>query len=147
MKKKQKKFEIFKFLIKKKKDSKWPKTCSQTLFVGTYFFPNNFCLTPHLEKKKKKMKMRISIPKQATRWPKFCTKVGLIKSYHPTPTMIPCPSPCPREVDFKSRPMLKLVAPNCSKFLGDEEGTKGYHWHYPKFPRPSVKKKRFTFKF
>ena len=93
------------------------------------------------------MKMGFSIPKQATRWPKFCTKVGLIKSYHPTPTMIPCPSPCPREVDFKSRPMLKLVAPNCSKFLGDEEGTKGNIWDYSEFPCTAQKKKRFTLNF
>ena len=116
--------------------------------MGTYFFTNNFCLTPHLEKKKKKkkMKMGFSIPKQATRWPKFCTKVGLIKSYHPTPTTIPWSTPFPREVDFKSRPMLKLGAPNCTKFLGDVEGTKGYNWHYSEFPWSNKKEKRFTFK-
>ena len=93
-----------------------------------------FSLTNFVDSTLRKMKMGFSIPKQATRWPKFCTKVGLIKSYRPTPTMIPCTSPFSREVDFKSRPMLKLGAPNCTKFLGDVEGTKGYNWHYSEFP-------------
>ncbi|CAL8234659.1 unnamed protein product [Arctogadus glacialis] len=93
------------------------------------------------------MKMRFSIPEQATRWPKFCTNIGLIKSYHPTLTLIPCTSPFSREVDFKSRPMLKPVAPNCFKFLGYEEGPKGNIWDYSEFPCTSLKKKRFTLNF
>ena len=60
-------------------------------------------------------------------------------------TLFPCPSLSSRELDYSCFPMLEKVATRGAKFLGDEEGAKGYHWHYSEFPCTALKKKTLHF--